>query len=47
MGTYGHEKASGDFVPEGWRPEFDRFFDTAFEAGEGLGEALDWGEERA
>jgi selenocysteine lyase/cysteine desulfurase len=46
-GTYRQEKSSGDFVPEGWKPEFDQYFDTAFEAVEGLGETMEWGEERA
>jgi selenocysteine lyase/cysteine desulfurase len=50
-GRYRQDKTSGDFVPEGWQPEFDRYFDAAFstavaEAETLADEALP-GEERA
>ncbi|MCC6192451.1 MAG: aminotransferase class V-fold PLP-dependent enzyme, partial [Anaerolineales bacterium] len=45
-GKYQQDTASGDFVPEGWQPDFDRFFDGLADTEAGVN-AHTPGEERA
>jgi selenocysteine lyase/cysteine desulfurase len=50
-GRYRQDRVTGDFVPDGWQANFDRYFDTTFSAAvteaDGLADEPLVGEERA